>query len=73
MPKLEGLGRRIGIHSNKCRLIKTGTVAGISPTILVGFNLNLIVSSLLVRCALQRQRRSSNADRCDARVARKNA
>jgi hypothetical protein len=42
------------IHSGKCRLIKSGTVAGISPTIFAGFNLNLIVWSLLIRCALQR-------------------
>ncbi len=73
MPKLEGLSRRTWIHSSKCRLIKSGTVAGISPTIFAGLNLNLIVSSLLVRCALHLQRRRSNGDGCNACVARKNA
>jgi len=60
VPKLDGLGRRTGIHSSTCRLIKSATVAGISPTMLAGFNLNLIASSLVVRCALQRPRRRSN-------------
>jgi hypothetical protein len=53
MPKSDGLSRRTGIHSSKCRLIKSGTIAGISPTIFAGLNLNLIVSSLLIRCALE--------------------
>jgi hypothetical protein len=73
VPKSDDLGRRTGIHSSKCRLIKSGTIAGISPTIFAGRNLNLIVSSWLVRCAPQLQRRRSNSDGCNAGVARKNA
>ena len=73
LPKLEGPSGGLVIHSAKRRLVTSGMVAGITATIFVGFSLELIVSSLLVRRALQRQRRRSNGDGCDARVARKNA
>jgi hypothetical protein len=71
--------RSVHLHDNartcvafrRC-LIDRGTVACINPTLFASFDLNQIISSLLVRCALELQRRRSNGDGCDARVARKN-
>jgi hypothetical protein len=54
-------------------LCKDGTAIDFVLTIFARFNLNLIVSHLIVCPALQRQRRGCDGDGYDAGVARKNA